>query len=516
MKANSNSSLVTLEPFQARISKELISKIQEDPYNALLLEGKTGVGKTFMLGEVARFLLNSDVRFKEFNQGFPIIYLTKASVVQQTREVLFSLFKLPLDKIYVCNYDQLRSQLGSLWIEWKKILLNGELVEVPFWNKSFMPLSIFADECQALKNPGTLQTSIMRAYVIQGGLVVASSATPFTRLSEAEFLTLGIRPRVLGWGVINEKTWPVWSRELAGVTHDPTKFNAEAVKRLMVHLEHRVVHVKGVRFPVKSHNHCKLVEFECYEDKVEYLEYYTRWLEELEKIDRYAPEGPIAVLVATNKFREAAELIKSKYLADVGIDNAKKHNKQIIIAFNFKKSLDKCYKRLLEKGVKAEDISVIVGGQTSKIREKNKNNFQLGRTTYLLMTLKSGGVGLSLDHNRTNEFVAKARYVILGIPWSAVELVQVIGRAIRLFSVSDVYQDIVGFLGTVEEEVLAKLELKFACLAEIVGKKESWVGLFAKKHELDSISDLNELMKNEVVESDEYGEEEEFDEAILA
>ena len=509
---------VSLLPFQVKHANLVMDKIRENPNDLILLEGKTGIGKTYMNAEIMRQLIESNPdRFLNF-PGFSIIYLTKAPVVQQTREVLFKEFKLPADKIWVCNYDMMRATLGAMWIEWHKESTgeidsegNDIFVEFPLWIEARKPRAIFADECQALMNSGTQQSKIMRSYVIQGGQVIAASATPAIKVAQFEFLTLGIRPYVPGWGKINKQTWPAFARSISGIKHDPNDYNAEAVKRLMFHLEHRIVHVKGVRFPVKAHNHCKLVDFDCEEDRKEYQEYYEKWLEELAKFDAdNANAKPIMVI--NNKFMEGSEWIRSKYMAPLAIDIAHKQNKQMILAFSFKKSLYRCKEALLKAGVSESEISIIIGGQTGKERELNKNRYQTGKTRYLLMTLKSGGVGLSLDHNEKNKDVALPRHILLPLPWSAIVLVQGLGRAIRLKTVSDVYQDCVGFRNTVEEwNVIPALEKKFKCLGEVVGKKESWVGLMANRLDLDKLEDLKRLVNSEFVEEDENGAEEEFD-----
>ena len=58
--------------------------------------------------------------------------------------------------------------------------------------------------------------------------------------------------------------------------------------------------------------------------------------------------------------------------------------------------------------------------------------------------------------------------------YSAIELVQGLGRCPRLTSLSDTPQELVYYRGTVEESVARIVAQKLRCLSRVVRMKESW------------------------------------------
>src|SRR5690242_10570908 len=103
--------MITLYPFQQRAADKLAPIIHQG--NSALLIGATGIGKTYVLGDVLKRLFDINY-FAGCDSPFPVFFITKSSVVPQTREVLFGEYKLPTDKLYITNYDQLRATLGEI------------------------------------------------------------------------------------------------------------------------------------------------------------------------------------------------------------------------------------------------------------------------------------------------------------------------------------------------------------------------------------------------------------------
>jgi len=89
--------------------------------------------------------------------------------------------------------------------------------------------------------------------------------------------------------------------------------------------------------------------------------------------------------------------------------------------------------------------------------------------------MRSGGVGVSMHHDRAS---TKPRHIILPPTWSAIDLVQALGRAHRLTSMSATTQEILWYGGTIEDAVKIKVELKIKCLSKAVTAKEQFVDTF--------------------------------------
>jgi hypothetical protein len=115
---------------------------------------------------------------------------------------------------------------------------------------------------------------------------------------------------------------------------------------------------------------------------------------------------------------------------------------------------------------------------------------------FCIYSFKSGGVGLSLHH--TDEFTSikvrrqkngyaniedipkiqvRPREVFVSPTWSAIELVQAVGRAPRLTSLSNTTQTLLFYRGTVEEEQAFVVSHKLRCLSKVVRQRENWQDL---------------------------------------
>lgn len=135
-----------------------------------------------------------------------------------------------------------------------------------------------------------------------------------------------------------------------------------------------------------------------------------------------------------------------------------------------------------------------LGPQDFEKRQQEIDRFQSGRSLYCLFNFKSGGVGLSLHHSDEQTEIkcrrkpdsnyayeedipaipTRPRVTFLAPTYSAIELVQGLGRAPRLTSLSDTAQIIVFYRGTIEAAVAGAVSAKLRCLKKVVRQKESW------------------------------------------
>lgn len=139
------------------------------------------------------------------------------------------------------------------------------------------------------------------------------------------------------------------------------------------------------------------------------------------------------------------------------------------------------------------DETLRLGSQSKEERQKEIDRFQRGKSLFCFYTFKSGGVGLSLHHTdeATKEKVrrkasgfaderdiqnipTRQRICFVSTTYSAIELVQGLGRCPRLTSLSDTPQTILFYAGTIEERVAYIVSAKLKCLRKVVQQKESW------------------------------------------
>lgn len=118
--------------------------------------------------------------------------------------------------------------------------------------------------------------------------------------------------------------------------------------------------------------------------------------------------------------------------------------------------------RLTKEGI---DHGLITGAQSEDERQKSIDDFQSGKTKWILFTAAAGGVGVTLTTAR--------RLIMLQRPWSLVDHKQALDRIHRIGSEihdSVVIMDYVTE-GTIEERVLQVLETKADNFEQIVKDK---------------------------------------------
>lgn len=187
--------------FQNKAAWQILQKIIDKKtldivLRAVLLRAGVGVGKTFILAAVIRQLLDMGLLEKhQCVSPWPILWITRASIVEQTKRVCKDLFGIDTyTTCQVVNIEQLRAKLGDLMIEWSTIVSGGEEHIVCKWKPRIHPLVFIIDECQLAKNEDSTQSKIIQAIAeipaTEPIIVICSSATPFTRVSESRYFVV--------------------------------------------------------------------------------------------------------------------------------------------------------------------------------------------------------------------------------------------------------------------------------------------------------------------------------------
>lgn len=91
-------------------------------------------------------------------------------------------------------------------------------------------------------------------------------------------------------------------------------------------------------------------------------------------------------------------------------------------------------------------VSVICGGQSAHERAEHIAKFQEGKSIVCVVNIQAGGVGIDLHHICAG---ARPRKTLFSPPWSAIVLLQGLGRCDRVGAYSDVEQIIVYCSGSV-------------------------------------------------------------------
>lgn len=564
--------------FQERAAAQLLRNITVNGFRGQLLRAAVGTGKTFIIGAVVRRLL--DAKFLDSlacYSPWPIVYITKASIVEQTERVLRDHFGIDIvNEVKVINIEQLRAAFGEMFVRHETIVKHGEEHIKWVWRPAIAPAILLLDECQQVKNIDSQQSQILQAYnELPNTYQIHFSATPFLRVCEAKCFAVSTRLRTK-YGItesvpLSNESWHDYEMHVASPA-DPTEYNQAAVKRLMESLNKYIVDVKGVRPQFNAINTVQLIDFATPEERKFYNEAWTRYEEARKKIEGYELSGGqsrFLILAQFTIFRKAAELCRAERLADAMYD-AVQNGEAACLAVNFKGTIKRVVQILNSKyGVSRDEISLIWGGgkaqksakqkkkeawqddamqellsdlgismddlkledvedfkadddnvitslrlgtQSKAERQKEIDRFQSGKSLYCLFTFKAGGVGLSLHHSdeltkqkvrrKKNNWAVvedipsiptRPRICFLAPTFSAIELVQGLGRCPRLTSLSDTKQIVIFYRGTIEERVAAIVSQKLRCLKEVVRTRESWEEVIVTKH-----SDETPLIDNGV------------------
>lgn len=577
--------------FQKKGATELYQGIIGGNRGQLLLAG-VGTGKTFMYGAVIAKLREANFHKTIGSLSpWPYLVVTKASIVEQTKRVLENFFglKCPRD-VLVINIDQLRSKFGEMFVDEELEIKDGQEIVAWKWRDLLYPAVTIWDECQILKNSGSIQHKIAASYnELENTYQIFSSATPFTRVAEAKCFAVATRLVQGITGVVTteltNENWHLFSTNIAA-PWTPIEHSPKAVDKLVDLLDKYIVRITNVRPQFHAKNKVHIIDFLTAEGKKYYNDAVDRFEKKKAKIQALLGEGAIdggaaniMTLVAILQYRIAAEANpdRIKWLV-ANMMKSVSEGYAAVCAVNFKQTITKCVKSLcIEHNISRDSISLIWGGANKPPSEKQKSKasieadpvimealakagitmedleladveammesekypehlrlgsqslkqrqheidrFQAGKSLYCFYTFRAGGVGLSLHH--TDEFTkekvrhkksgyafeedislvsTRPRITYVAPTWSAIELVQGIGRAPRLTSLSDTQQFLVFFRGTWEHKVAKVVSVKLNCLTKVVRQKESWESMIlGSATEEDFIKNDNE---QELDEKDE-------------
>ena len=472
-------------PFQIKAAVDAACKLQSQ--QGILLQAHAGLGKTYMVLPAIKYLLDNSLIELKSDWPMPILWVTPAAVIPQTLEVI-NQFGLT-HKIFPMSYSGFRGKLGNT-LYWESAKNPYNNAKVYAWKPSRVPSMVVFDECQGLKNESSSQTQL--SWSIPAGVKrIFISATPYQRVSEARSIVQGVGMDYIGQPCTTETT-PQLLKDIAR-WGSPSQLCQAQMERLRTVMKPYAVFVPKVRYKHKTHTRCRLIEFDTAAEREAYDGYFQAFKKKCEAQMRNSNFGRNEILVAMQKFREGAEEVRAVRMAKRAIEMAER-GRQVIVVFNFVNPMRLAYKALRNEGLSEDSISHIVGGQSSTKREAERAKFQEGKSNILLFTMRSGGVGISLHHDRKE---ARPRHIIIPPTWSAIDLVQALGRGHRITSISDTTQEVVWYKDTIEETVCERVKAKLNCINASVGRKENWVNVFTNGTVQQDIASDNEYQELE-------------------
>lgn len=496
--------------FQNIAASRVYTKIAQEDKHGLWLNAYVGYGKTYIIGKVLDKLVQ-DNWFNGHSSVFPVLWITKVTAIEQTARVLYDEFKIDEKLVYVTNYDQFRARMGKIWVSEKTIIKLGKPEIKYVWNQGMSPKLFILDESQALKNEDTQQGDIfIAAGNIPDAYFIHVSATIFDRVAGAKAFVIHTRvPYTYGFSEnapMCEKHWPDFAKWISGPKTSPYQYNKEACRRLREYMQDYIVKVPKVKTEFKVTNSVQCVPISP-EKKAEYNKALVEYIEAIRRIlNEEPPNSAIMMLVAYLIFRKKAEILRVDELAEAA--NASiMAGKAPIIGTNFKITIAKIVEVLANKyGISRDKISLIWGGvskpkkgkstagammdyesiensvgdldlgpQNRVERQREIDKFQDGQAQVAMFTFKAGGVALSLHHHKDGQLPREGYFATT---YSAIELLQALGRNHRINSISNTSNTIILFKGTIEEDHVYPILLeKIKCIGELVGSREKWADI---------------------------------------
>lgn len=200
---------------------------------------------------------------------------------------------------------------------------------------------------------------------------------------------------------------------------------------------------------------------------------------EVEKLKE--KEGNACGLAAITYARMKIEQFKIPTILEMAKKYLSEGN-SIVIFVNFTMTLKTLAQEL-------QTNCLIYGEQNTEERTQNVDDFNYDRSQIILVNIKSGGAGISL-HDTNGNF---PRISIISPSWSAIDILQALGRIHRANGKTPTRQRIIYCKGTVEEDICDKMKEKIQSISSLnEGRIDNYQieGLIAEQAEEEELSEF--------------------------
>lgn len=368
---------------QPLAAKTLWDNLSIKDYRGQLLLAPPGIGKTYILASVIKNFIKQGWIKKLGNLSpWPIVYVTKATIVEQTESVLRDKFGIDVvNTVHVINIELLRTKFGKNFVKDVVKVKNGEPFIDYEWNSWLAACLWIWDECQGLARQDSTQSKIANALNNVTDKIIYqidASATPFSRVIETKHFTCSTKKEFffgMEKQVIDNKNFNEFCRIISDPSN-PEDYSEFAIKQYMDFMEDRIVRVKDIKLKYKSFITTTRLQFRTKEEKEEFDKAWTHYQEKKAKIEGdeslSESQGRFALLAQFTIFRKAAEKIRRYHLAEFA-NSAWENGEAPAIACAFKGTMVAVYRILVEDyNWCREDVSFIWGGATEALNEKAK------------------------------------------------------------------------------------------------------------------------------------------------
>ena len=155
------------------------------------------------------------------------------------------------------------------------------------------------------------------------------------------------------------------------------------------------------------------------------------------------------------KARRMAELLKVPTIVEM-IEDLFDEGVSPVVFVNYTETVEAINKKLAQKNKFNNKVAFIVGGQSNKARDNDIADFQSNVKKIMIANLSAGNAGISL-HDLNGEF---PRHSIISPSFSAIHMIQSLGRIHRAEGKSPCMQTIMFASDTIEEHACKRVQTK--------------------------------------------------------
>jgi len=198
---------------------------------------------------------------------------------------------------------------------------------------------------------------------------------------------------------------------------------------------------------------------------------YEQMEAEIARLDERSKDYSGHVFAQLVKARRLAEVLKVPTMVDM-VEDMYREGMSSVVFVNYVETIEALTKRLTKI---TDKVGYIVGGQTTKRRQSYIDGFQCDDLRIMLVNQSAGNAGIGL-HDLHGKH---ARGAILNPSFSAINLLQSLGRIHRANGKTPCIQKIVFAANTIEERCCAKVQAKLDnldCLndGDLIGDVKIW------------------------------------------
>ena len=175
-------------------------------------------------------------------------------------------------------------------------------------------------------------------------------------------------------------------------------------------------------------------------------------LDALEESSSNCKQHQFAIMT---KARRMAELLKVPTIVEM-IEDLFDEGVSPVVFVNYTETVEAINKKLAQKNKFNNKVAFIVGGQSNKARDNDIADFQSNVKKIMIANLSAGNAGISL-HDLNGEF---PRHSIISPSFSAIHMIQSLGRIHRAEGKSPCMQTIMFASDTIEEHACKRVQTK--------------------------------------------------------